>query len=338
MTRLTAGAVVLILVVAIAGAATLSRTVAAQGASSQGHPLVTQAEFDRWQTELSNWGRWGPNDEMGTLNLVTPAKRKQAAALVKEGFPVSLSAMTVTEKNEDVANPVEWAMLNVSPSGSSDRIAYPGIHGAAHTHIDTFAHQLYKGTMYNGYPASEHVTLQGGATRDSVLTMKDGIVTRGVLYDIPRLKGVAYLEPGTRIYPEDMEAWEKKSGAKVGPGDALIIRWGRWSREATLGPYRTGGQAAGFDNSILPWLKKRDVALIAWETPDYTPKPEGDLPGNTVHNFVLYRLGMHVIDRGNYEALAEAAATRKRWEFMLTVAPLLLPKATGSPVNPIAMF
>lgn len=338
MRSVIAGASGLMLVGAVVGTAMLSRPLAAQGSGSQSHPLVTQAELDRWQTELSNWGRWGPNDEMGTLNLITPAKRKQAAGLVKEGFAVSLSEVTVTEKTSDVTNPVDWAMLNVTPTGSTDRIAYPGIHGAADTHLDTFAHQLFKGTMYNGYPASEWVTMQGGAARESVMTMKDGIVTRGVLYDIPRLKGVAYLEPGTRIFPEDMEAWEKKTRAKVGPGDALILRWGRWSREAKLGPFRTFAEAAGFDNSILPWLKTRDVALIAWETPDYTPKPPGDLPGNTVHNFVLYRLGIHVIDRGNFEALAEAAAARNRWEFMLTVAPLLIPKATGSPVNPIALF
>lgn len=337
MTRLTAGVGTVILVMGIAGTATLSRTAAAQGAGAQRRPLVTEAEFDRWQTELSNWGRWGANDEMGTLNLITPAKRKQALALVKDGIVVSLSAVTVTEKTEDVANPVDWAMLNVTPNGSGDRLTYPGIHGATNTHIDTFAHQLYNGSMFNGYPAAESVTMQG-ATKGSVTTMKDGIVTRGVLYDIPRLKGVDYLEPGTRIFPSDMEAWEKQSGAKAGPGDAIVVRWGRWSREAKLGPYRTGGQSAGFDNTILPWLKQRDIAVIAWETPDYTPKPEGDLPGNTVHAFVQYRLGMHVIDRGNYEALAQAAAARKRWEFLLTIAPLVLPKATGSPVNPIAMF
>jgi hypothetical protein len=92
------------------------------------------------------------------------------------------------------------------------------------------------------------------------------------------------------------------------------------------------------DNSILPWLKKRDVALIVWETAGYSPQPQGDLFRNAVHNFVQAILGIHILDRADLEALSEAAASRNRWEFMLTVTPLALPNATGSPVNPIAMF
>ena len=121
--------------------------------------------------------------------------------------------------------------------------------------------------MWNGVPIADTVTMEGGASRNSILTMKDGIVTRGVLYDIPRLKGVAYLEPGERIFVEDLEAWEALSGVRVGAGDALLLRWGRWARQEALGPFDTGAEAAGFDNSVIPWLKARDVALIGWETP-----------------------------------------------------------------------
>ena len=317
----------------------LGPTVALAGeAASQvspSHPLVSEAQYEAWQSELSNWGRFGKDDELGTLNLITPAKRKEALALVKEGVPVSLSTNTAMEKAIDVPCPAEWAMTSSSLIGATDRVAFPCIHGAAATHIDSLAHTFFAGKMWNGYDATALVTMQKGAEKNSVMPMKGGIVTRAVLYDIARLKGVPYLEPGDRIYPADMEAWERRTGVRVGPGDALVLRWGRYGRRAKLGP---DVGFAGFDNSILPWLKQRDVALIVWETAGYSPQPEGDLFRNAVHNFVMAIMGIHILDRADLEALSEACASRNRWEFMLTVNPLALPNATGSPVNPIAMF
>jgi len=317
--------------IGIAGA--LSGDAASQGSSVR--PLVTKAQYEAWQTTLSNWGRWGRDDQLGTLNLVTPAKRRAALALVKEGVPVSLSTNGFTQKAVDVPCPAEWAMTSTSDEGATDRVAFPCIHGASSTHIDSLAHTFFRGKMWNGYDTSVLVTKERGAEKNSVLPMKNGIVTRGVLYDIARLKGVPYLAPGDRIFPEDLEAWEKKSGVKVAAGDALVLRWGRYGRRAKLGPDEG---AAGLDNSVLPWLKQRDIALLIWETAGYTPQPAGDLPRNAVHNFIQAILGIHVLDRADLEALSEATASRNRWEFMLTVNPLALPNATGSPVNPIAMF
>jgi kynurenine formamidase len=329
-----------LLALMIAGAAG-GAAVVSQGAGSGGTPshlLVTQAEYVRWQTELSNWGRWGKDDELGTLNLITPAKRKQAAALVKEGITVSLASDAATEKGVDVPCPVEWAMSIATQATAMDRIGYPCIHGAGTTHLDSFAHVFFNGRMWNGYPVADLVTKERGAAKNSILTMKSGIVTRGVLYDIPKLKGVPYLEPGTRIFAEDLEAWEKKAGVKVTAGDALFLRWGRWTRRATLGPWPINEAMAGLDNSVIPWLKKRDVAILGWETPDYAPHPAGDLPPSALHNFALTILGIHLLDRADFDALGEAAAARQRWEFMVTIAPLPIPHGTGSPVNPIAMF
>jgi hypothetical protein len=303
--------------------------------SSSSRPVVSEAQFEAWQTELSNWGRWGRDDELGTLNLITPAKRRSAMALAKEGAPVSLAANVFTEKASDVPCPAEWAMTSATQTGATDRVAFPCIHGAASTHIDSLAHTFFRGRMWNGYDTTALVTTARGAEKNSVLPMKAGIVTRGVLYDIARLKGVPFLAPGDRIFVEDLEAWEKKAGVRAGPGDALILRWGRYGRRAKLGP---DDGAAGLDNSVLPWLKQRDIALLVWETAGYSPQPPGDLPRNAVHNFVQAILGIHVLDRADLEALSEATAARKRWEFLLTVNPLALPNATGSPVNPIAMF
>src|SRR5687767_8060589 len=210
-----------VFVAASAGGFILSAQPAAQNAA--GRPLVPAAEYLRWQTDLTNWGRWGPNDEMGAVNLITPEKRRQAAALVREGVTVSLASNAATTKAEDVPCPAEWAMVAASQAAATDRISYPCIHGAGATHIDSLAHIFFNGRMWNGYPVEGNVTREGGALKGSVLNMKNGIVTRAVLYDIPRLKGVAYLEPGTRIFPDDLEAWEKKTGVRVGQGDALLL-------------------------------------------------------------------------------------------------------------------
>jgi kynurenine formamidase len=324
----------------LAGVMTIATTppVEANPQATGPRPVVTEQEYERWKTELSNWGRWGKDDELGALNLITPAKRKAAAALVTEGLSISLASIVSTTKEVDVPCPAEWAMSTASETGATDRIAYPCIHGAGATHLDAFAHRFFNGKMWNGYPIAGLVTREGGAARNSVLTMKDGIMTRGVLYDIPKLKSVPYLEPGTRIFVEDLEAWEKKAGVQAGPGDALLLRWGRWARRSKLGPWPIDEQSAGLDPSVIPWLKKRDIALLGWETPGYVPQPAGDLPRLALHDFVLTMLGVHLIDRADFEALAEAAAARNRWEFMLTLAPLPIPNGTGSPVNPIAMF
>ena len=253
MRSFVAGTSAAVFVGLMSAAAVHSRDAASQGAASA--PLVTQAQYDQWRVELSNWGRWGKDDELGTLNLITPAKRQAAAALVREGLPVSLASTVATEKAIDIPCPAEWGMLTASPAGATDRVGFPCIHGAGATHLDSFAHRFFDGKMWNGYPVAGVVTMESGAAKNSVLTMKNGIVTRAVLYDIPRLKGVPYLEPGARIFPADLEAWETKVGVRVAAGDALLLRWGRWARRAKLGAWAIDEGSAGFDNSIIPWLK-----------------------------------------------------------------------------------
>ena len=218
--------------------------------AQQVSPFVSQVQFEEWKETLSNWGRWGPDDEIGTLNLITQEKRKEAASLVQTGITVSLARDTDNIESVDNPCPVEWEMVNATPNGASDRIAFRCIHGLGTTHIDGFGHRFFDGKMWNGVDMEETVTMEEGAKVNSVLTMKDGVVTRGVLYDIPRLKGVDYLEPGYRVTVEDLEAWEAMAGVSVGPGDAMLFRWGRWARRDTEGPFDTWEEAAGLDNSV----------------------------------------------------------------------------------------
>ena len=326
-------ALVSMVVAVTAGARALQGSAQQSGAASS--HTVTKAQFEQWKKDLSNWGRWGKDDEIGTLNLITASKRKQAAGLVKEVYSVSLAGDADTEKAVDNTQPYEHTMLAIG----NDRIGV-AFHGITHTHIDSLAHINYDGVFYNGYtPSLEEVMKANGHAKNSIHNLKNGILTRGILIDVPRLKGVPYLEPGTPIYVEDLEAWEKQAGVKVGPGDALFVRAGVWARRKALGPYlrgrAPGGKDAGLDPSVIPWLKKRDIAILASDHPQYVSP--SDLTG-AVHDFSLVILGIHLLDNCDLEEVSVAAAARKRWEFMMTTAPLPIKGGTGSPVNPIATF
>jgi kynurenine formamidase len=296
---------------------------------------VTRAEFGRWKTELSNWGRWGTDDQIGALNLITPAKRRQAAALVRDGVSVSLSRDADTRKAIDNPDPFEHSMLAIG----ADRMGVVP-HGVAHTHLDSLAHIHDNGVFYNGYKPDANAVMKNGHTRNSIINLKNGVFTRGILVDLPRLKGVPYLEPGTPITAQDMEAWETFAGVKVSAGDALFLRTGRWARRAALGPFDTNrtGRRSGPNASMIPWLRQRDVALLGGDVPPSLAPTDVEGETGAVHDFALVYLGVHIFDNVDLEALAEAAAARKRWEFLLTVAPLAIRGATGSPANPIATF
>jgi kynurenine formamidase len=328
------GLLVLALAIGLAVAAAIS-IFAQPGPQGTAPPSVSRAQFERWKTELSNWGRWGKDDQIGALNLITPAKRRQAAALVKEGISVSLSREADTEKAIDNPDPFEHSMIAIG----ADRMAVIP-HGVAHTHLDSLAHIHDAGVFYNGYKPDADAVMKNGHTRNSIVNLKNGIFTRGILVDLPRLKGVPYLEPGTPIYSQDIEAWEKFARVKVSPGDALFIRTGRWARRAAVGPFDTNrtSKRSGPSASMIPWLRQRDVALLGGDVPPSLAPSDVEGETGAVHDFALVYLGVHIFDNVDLEALAAAAHARKRWEFLLTVAPLAIRGGTGSPANPIATF
>lgn len=302
------------------------------GPSAARYP-ITAADFDAWFQKVRNWGRWGTNDELGTLNLLTPAKRRAAAALVKAGVSVGLAHSPLTDRDADVGSPFEHTM-NRGFTTDTYRVSY---HGYAHSHLDALCHILYKDQTYNGYARAD-VNTEQGCTKLGIQHFRNGYVTRGILMDIPRLKGLPYLEPGTPIFVEDLEAWEKRAGMKVAPGDALFIRTGRWARRAAKGPWNVGQNAAGLHASVAEWLKTRGVALIGSDAAlDVVPSlVEGqNLP---VHTLAITALGLNILDNQDLEALGDLAAAQKRWQFLLTVAPVPVSGGTGFPVNPLATF
>jgi len=282
---------------------------------------------------------------MGAVNLITPAKRKQAAGLVKEGASFSLARNAEMEKAVDNATPIVRQMTRTgtaaakkgpSDTGGSGDTFFISYHGYAHTHMDSLCHFFFKGKMYNGY-SQEEVT-DNGANKNSILNFKNGIVTRGVLFDIPRLKGVDYLEPGTRIYPEDLDAWEKKAHLKVGPGDIVFIRTGRWARRDAKGPWAISDGLAGLYITCAKWLHSRDVAILGGDGAQDVLPSGIDGISQPIHTLVLVAMGMPIFDNCDLETIAKEAEKRNRWEFLITASPAAVPGATGSVLNPIATF
>ena len=336
--KVLAGAAVIALLV---GGSALVTSRSQQGSGSNAaRTLRTLAEYEQMFDEVSNWGRWGESDEIGTLNLITEAKRRQAAALVQSGISVSLAHNLITEQAADMPNPFEM-------TNGGSRFRY-GFHSTTHTHVDAICQFGYKGRAFNGYPESE-IRTSAGCTKMGVETLKDGIVTRGILLDIPRLKGMPYLEPGTPVYVDDIEAWEKKAGVKVEAGDAIFLRTGRWLRREQLGPWQLypappGEGEAGYHVSVVPWIRSRDVAVVGADVSnDVTPARVGDavlaetrlMP---VHSLVIVAIGGYVVDAMDLEALAETAAKLNRWEFMVTGAPITAAGGTGALLNLTATF
>jgi kynurenine formamidase len=303
---------------------------------------VTPADYARWRTEFRNWGRWGPNDQKGTANLITPEKVRNAAALVKSGIVVSMAHAVPQQAAADVPeNRIFQRTTNgISATGTTDNynVSY---HGLSVGHTDAFCHFFYEGQMYNGYSVSENITPETGCKQGDIMGRRDGIVTRAVLYDMPQLKGVDWIEPGTPITRADLEAWERKAGVKAGPGDIILLYIGRWKRRAAVGPH--AGQVAGYFADTIPFFKERDVAFAGHDfNIDWNPRPgwgpEQGIISNPIHQALLVWMGIGIVENLDLEAVAATARRLNRYEFLMTFAPIPVEGGTGSPVNPLAIF
>jgi kynurenine formamidase len=304
---------------------------------------MTDSELLALMEKISNWGRWGKDDQRGTMNLLTLEKRLQAARLVSTGESVSLALPLATAAAPDNPTPAFHLMISTGydlPAhglqASSDYVAIP-THGRAITHLDALCHMFWRGKMYNGYPSTE--VKANGTTRCGIDTSFDGIVGRGVLLDIPKSKGVDWLEKGEKIFPADLDAAEKRQGVRVEAGDILAVRTGRHKYARTKGNWNpwVEGQA-GLEAACLPWLRERGVALLAGDAvSDVTPSGYTEI-SVPIHAGAIVMMGLALIDNADLEALSEFCARTGRYEFMFMTAPLMIPRATASPINPIAMF
>ena len=307
--------------------------------------LPTQDEVLGYFKTLSNWGRWGPDDERGTLNLITPEKVRRAVALVRDGVSVSCER-PITYELGGGASVVLHYMTGTGESqvpgtpnvggGSGD---FFGIapHGYTITHMDALSHIFWEGYMYNGRPARV-VTSRGAGAGSIEVPAANGVVGRGVLLDIARLKGVKWLENGTPVLPEDLEAAEAAEGVRVEEGDILFIRTGHYRHRLEEGADAVpAANRPGLHVACMPWLHERGVAVLGGEGPEVVPSGYA-LNTLPVHQVGITAMGLYLIDAANFDDLAAACEERNRWEYLMTLAPLKFSMGTGCPVNPIAVF
>ena len=307
---------------------------------------ISAKEFDELFKKVCNWGRWGPDDERGTLNYITAEHICATAKLIQSGRSVSLALPINTVAGPDNPRPAVHYMVQNhdihsdvgEPDFCTDFFASE-FHGDCHTHIDALCHIAYKGKLYNGKSPSE-VTSQGPLLQD-ITAYAHGIVGRGVLLDIPRLRGVKWLEPGEAVTAEELEEAEKAQGVKLGEGDIFLFRTGHHRRRLELGPWDNsydGEGKAGLHATAILLLHERKVAAFL---------PDGDgetVPSNAegiaypVHVLQINAMGMACADSLQFEELVAVCEQEKRWEFMVVATPLRLPRGTGSLFNPIAIF
>ena len=300
--------------------------------------------------KLSNWGRWGEEDQKGTLNFLTPKKTLESVRLIEEGFTVSCARPLIFEPSPDAVAPAVHYMVESGEGWSSgDKVTsrlsqaatdYIGMvfHGYTVTHIDSLAHFFWEGKMYNGRPA-HLVSTNLGATAESVELAGDGIATRGILVDVPKIRGIEWLERGEGVMPEDILKAEQECGFEISEGDVLLIRTGQYHRRNVEGPvdFREEGSTA-CHAACLPLFHERNIAMLGTDTGnDVMPPPYPNVI-QPIHQVGIVAMGLWILDNANLDDLAKECQKRNKWEFSLNIGPLKLTNTTGSPVNPIAIF
>lgn len=310
-------------------------------------PRVSIEEFERIFESVKNWGRWGPEDERGTLNYITPQHVRAAAGLVRSGRQVSMSIPINTVAGPDNASPAIHLMVqahDIDEGTNGPRFALDflgmAFHGDCHSHVDALCHISYKGLTYNGKRAEEVVTSQRAVSQD-IDAIAAGLVGRGVLLDLPRFHGVPWLEPGVAVTRAELEACEAAEGVRLGVGDILVFRTGHHRRRLELGAWDNGPRGegkAGLHVDTIPWMHERQLAA-------FLPDGDGETVPSTVegmmdpiHPLQITAMGMLAADSLQFEDLAQACVEEGRFDFMVVGLPLRLQGGTGSPWNPIAIF
>lgn len=307
---------------------------------------LSNKEFEDLFQSVSNWGVWGDDDIRGTLNYVTPDCVRKAAVLVRSGRTVSMAVPINKVAGPDNPHPVAHYMVQTLDSHSA--LGEPGfaldylageIHGDCHTHIDALCHVAYKGRLYNGGNATDINSREPGF--QDITTYANGIVGRGVLLDIPRLRGLKWLEPGEAVTPSELERCEEEEGVRLREGDILIFRTGHHRRRLELGPWNNaydGEGKAGLHPTSISLLHERKVAAFFPDGDGETVPSGVEGVAYPIHALQIAAMGMVCADSLNLEDVAATCEEERRWEFLILAAPLRLPEGTGSFFNPIAIF
>ncbi|MEU6254080.1 cyclase family protein [Streptomyces sp. NPDC047043] len=304
-------------------------------------PRLTEEQFGELYRRLLSRTAWASGDR-GALDALTPARVAAAAREVRTGRTVTLAAPVETLPGPDNPEPARHRMIGQPDQDASGGLHFArdsfamNVHGDADSHIDALCHVIYDGTLHGGVSASS-VTADG-ATALSIETARDGIVGRGVLLDVPRLRGVPWLEPGDHVTAGDLAAAETAQHVRVSEGDLLFVRVGHRRRRAELGPWHAARERAGLHPSALEFLADRRVAVLGGDGNNDTAPSSTEGVDFPVHVLAVHAMGLHLLDYLQFEDLAPLCEAEGRWSFLCVIAPLRLPDATGSPVNPIAVL
>src|SRR5487761_851263 len=298
--------------------------------------------FGTLYARLRDRAQWGAGDRRGTLHHLTPARLAAAAAEVRLGRAVTLAA-PLAGSGPDNPEPGQRLMTHLpgepSPvpgvSFGADHLEM-NVHGDADSHIDALCHVSHGGSLYNGV-APDAVTSQGASVL-SIDEARDGIAGRGVLLDIPRLRGTRWVEPGDHVTAAELAAAQEAQQVRVGPGDLLFVRVGHRLRRRELGPWDVARSRAGLHPQAMEYLADLEVAALGSDSNSDTAPSGVDGVAFPVHVLAINALGMHLLDYLQFEDLVPLCETAGRWSFLCVIAPLRLPGGTGSPVNPIAIL
>src|SRR5215471_18558626 len=303
---------------------------------------MTEAEFRSLYERLRGQLPWGPDDRRGALNYITQAEILAALGEVTLGRTISLAAPIENRPAADNPDPAEHQMTG--PLGadagpglafSMDRIAM-NIHGNADSHVDALCHVIFDGKLYNGVSA-DTVTATGAAEL-SIGLAADGIVGRGVLLDVPRSRGLPWLEPGDHVTVADVLAAEQDQHVRIGQGDIVLVRVGHRRRRNEQGPWDAAEARAGLHPAVLPLLAQRRIAALGSDGNNDTAPSAVIGVDFPVHVLTVNALGLHLLDYLQFTELSQVCSEIRRWSFLCVIAPLRLPTGTGSPVNPIAIL
>jgi kynurenine formamidase len=305
--------------------------------------VLDAADFSSLYRRLRDAADWGPADRRGALNNITPQQVLAAVTEIRLGRAVTMAAPVESRVTMDNPEPAIHQMTGpagnqADPDGLSfamDRLAM-NVHGNADSHMDALCHVIYRASLYNGVPA-DTVTAEGAAEL-SIEVARNGVVGRGVLLDIPRLRGVPWLEPGDHVTADDLIAAEETQQVRVGQGDLLFVRVGHRRRRAELGPWDTAHARAGLHPAALEFVAERRVAVLGSDSNNDTTAILAEGVEFPVHVLAINAMGLHLLDYLQFDNLVQLCEEAGRWSFFCVIAPLRLVRGTGSPVNPIAIL